>query len=158
MSGRIPPSITLTRRQTLKAAGAMAALGAIGLPRRAAAAAQELNILVWCDHTDATLLQPFEQAHNCRINVKDYQETGAALAILEQSQPGDWDVFVVDSVDVRRVVERKLLAPLDGVGLPWDDIFPDLHAPELHKIDGKTYAIPEKFRSEERRVGKECRL
>ena len=137
--------VRLTRRGTLAAGAAALALGAAGLPRRARAAEQELNILVWCDHTDAALLEPFEKANNCRINVKDYQETGAALAVLEQSRPGDWDVFVVDSVDVRRVAERGLLAPLDAVQLPWDSIFPQLHAPELHKVGGKTYAVPEKF-------------
>ena len=135
----------ITRRQALRAGAAAAVFAGAGLPRPSRAAEQELNILVWCDHTDAALLQPFEEAHNVRINVKDYQETGAALAVLEQSQPGDWDVFVVDSVDVRRVAEQGLLAPLDDVQLPWDSIFPELHAPELHKVDGKTYAVPEKF-------------
>src|SRR3954471_12689927 len=130
MSAQLPRRFHLTRRQALQAAGAAAALGVTGVAQRAIAADKELNILVWCDHTDAALLQPFEQAHNCRLNVKDYQETGAALAILEQSRPGDWDVFVVDSVDVRRIVDRKLLAPLDNVQLPWDNIFPELHAPE----------------------------
>lgn len=137
-------NIRITRRDALRTGAAALAVGA-GLSSRTRAAEQELNILVWCDHTDAALLEPFEQAHNCRINVKDYQETGAALAVLEQSQPGDWDVFVVDSVDVRRVAEQGLLAPLDGVSLPWDTIFPQLHAPELHKVGDKTYAVPEKF-------------
>ena len=136
-------STALLSRRRILASGA-AILAASGLPPRAAAA-EELNILVWCDHTDATLLEPFEKAFDCRLNVKDYQETGAALAILEQSQPGDWDAFVVDSVDVRRVAERGLLAPLDDADLPWDAIFSDLHAPELHKFDGKLYAVPEKF-------------
>jgi spermidine/putrescine transport system substrate-binding protein len=142
-----PSSITsarLTRRDALRAGAAAALAAGIGAPRTARAE-EELNILVWCDHTDAALLQPFEEAHKVRINVKDYQETGAALAVLEQSQPGDWDVFVVDSVDVRRVAEQGLLAPLDDVQLPWNDIFAQLHAPELHKVGGKTYAIPEKF-------------
>jgi spermidine/putrescine transport system substrate-binding protein len=134
----------LSRRDALRAGAAAAVAAGIGLPK-AARAQDELNILVWCDHTDAALLQPFEEAHKVRINVKDYQETGAALAVLEQSQPGDWDVFVVDSVDVRRVAEQGLLAPLDDVQLPWNDIFPQLHAPELHKVGGKTYAVPEKF-------------
>ena len=73
----------LTRREALGAGAAALALGASGLSTRAKAADQELNILVWCDHTDATLLEPFEKANNCRINVKDYQETGAALAVLD---------------------------------------------------------------------------
>ncbi len=68
-----------------------------------APAAEELNALVWCDHTDPALIQPFEEKHNVRVNLKEYEGTGTALAIVEQSQPGDWDVFVVDGVDVPRV-------------------------------------------------------
>jgi spermidine/putrescine transport system substrate-binding protein len=143
----IPPFSTsaLTRRRFLGAGAALAAAGVVGVPRRARAA-DELNLLVWCDHTDAALLQPFEEAFDCRLNVKDYQETGAALAILEQSQPGDWDVIVVDSVDVLpKMVARGLLAELPDSEMPWDDIFPQLRAPELHYQDGKLYAVPEKF-------------
>ena len=68
-------------------------------------AADSLNALVWCDHTDPALIEPFEQAHDVKVNLKEYEGTGAALSIVEQSQPGDWDVFVVDGVDVPRVVE-----------------------------------------------------
>jgi spermidine/putrescine transport system substrate-binding protein len=109
------------------------------------AAAQELNLLTWCDHTDANLLRPFEEKHKVRMNMKEYDNTGVALAILEQSRPGDWDVFVVDSIDVERVVKRGLLAPINKEDFPFDDIFPKIRTPELHTIDGKLYAVPEKF-------------
>jgi spermidine/putrescine transport system substrate-binding protein len=135
----------VSRRRFLGATASIAATAALGLPRRSRAAAHELNALMWCDHTDPELLHPFEEAYDCRINVKEYQETGAALAVLEQSQPGDWDVFVVDSVDVRRVVARGLLAPLPDNQMPWADIFPELRQPKLHYVDGKLYAVPEKF-------------
>ncbi|WP_119462419.1 extracellular solute-binding protein [Rhodospirillaceae bacterium SYSU D60014] len=139
------PFSPISRRRLLGAGAALAATGAVGLPRRARAA-EELNALVWCDHTDAALLQPFEEAFDCRINIKDYQETGAALAILEQSQPGDWDVIVVDSVDVLpKFVSQGLLAELPDDEMPWDTIFPELRAPELHYAGGKLYAVPEKF-------------
>ena len=68
-------------------------------------AQQELNALVWCDHTDPELIRPFEEAHDVRVNLKEYEGTGTALSIIEQSQPGDWDVLVVDGIDVPRVVE-----------------------------------------------------
>jgi spermidine/putrescine transport system substrate-binding protein len=132
----------ITRRRLL-AAGA-AATAALAAPR-IVRAQEELNILVWCDNIDPKLLKPFEEAAGVRINAKDYQETGAALAILEQSQPGDWDVFVVDSVDVKRVAQRGLLAELKDSDVPWDQIFPALRAPELHYVDGKLFAVPEKF-------------
>ena len=84
----------------------------------AQAAQQELNALVWCDHTDPALLEPFEKQFDVKVNVKDYEGTGTALALIEQSRPGDWDVFVVDSVDVPRVVEAGLLAPLPEAEFP----------------------------------------
>lgn len=112
---------------------------------RAATAAEQLNALVWCDHTDPELLKPFEEKHGVTVNVKDYEGTGTALALLEQSQPGDWDVFVLDSVDVPRVAKAGWLTPLDESDIPFDDIFPELRAPELHFLDGKLYAVPEKF-------------
>lgn len=119
----------------------LAGAALVALASGPARAAEELSALVWCDHTDPVLLEPFER----RFNVKDYEGTGTALALLEQSRPGDWDVFVVDSVDVPRVVEAGLLAPLDSAGLPWPDIFPELRQEALHFKDGKPYAVPEKF-------------
>ncbi len=138
-------SAGLSRRRFLQSSAmTLAAAGTLGLPRRGRAA-QELNALVWCDHTDSALLKPFEEANDVRINLKEYEGTGTALALLEQSQPGDWDVFVVDSVDVPRVVEAGLLAELPDTEFPWSDIFPQLRMRDLHYKGGKLYAVPEKF-------------
>ena len=128
--------------------GSRCAALAVGLALaaiEAQAAQQELNALVWCDHTDPALLEPFEKQFDVKVNVKDYEGTGTALALIEQSRPGDWDVFVVDSVDVPRVVEAGLLAPLPEAEFPWADIFPELRQENLHFKDGKMYAAPEKF-------------
>ena len=46
-----------------------------------AQAADELNALVWCDHTDPALVRPFEEKHGVRVNLKEYEGTGAALEI-----------------------------------------------------------------------------
>ena len=64
-----------------------------------------LNALVWCDHTDPALIAPFEAKYGVKVNLKEYEGTVAGLAILDQSQPGDWDVMVIDAVDVPRAVE-----------------------------------------------------
>jgi len=109
------------------------------------AAPTELNALVWCDHTDPELLAPFEEANNVKVNVKDYEGTGVALNLLETSQPGDWDVFVLDTNDVPRVAEAGILAPLNEADYPWDDFFGPVQLPEVHTIDGTLYAVPEKF-------------
>ena len=54
----------------------------------AGAAQETLNALVWCDHTDPALIAPFEEAHDVRVNLREYEGTGAALSLIEQSQPG----------------------------------------------------------------------
>ena len=117
----------------------------IGLTAVTAQASNELNALVWCDHTDPALIQPFEEKHNVKVNLKEYEGTGAALAIVEQSQPGDWDVFVVDGVDVPNVVSSGLLAPLPQDQLPLDDVFKAVQMRDMTFVDGKMYAIMEKF-------------
>ena len=110
-----------------------------------AAAKDELNALVWCDHTDPALIEPFETEHNVKVNLREYEGTGAALALLEQSRPGDWDVLVIDGIDVFRAVEAGILAPLAVDGLPTADFFPEVVMAENNSVDGVTYAVTEKF-------------
>ena len=110
-----------------------------------AMAEDQLNALVWCDHTDPALLEPFETANNVKVNVKEYEGTAAGMAILDQSQPGDWDVMVVDTVDVARAAAAGRLAPIPSEALPTADFFPELVMAAQNVIDGKTYAVTEKF-------------
>ena len=77
-----------------------------------ASAAEELNALVWCDHTDPALIEPFEKANDVKVNLKEYEGTGAGISILEQSQPGDWDVMVIDAVDVHRLIDMGALGEM----------------------------------------------
>ena len=133
-----------TRHRSLQLIG-MLLVFALGAAACGDSEPTELNALVWCDHTDPALLQPFEEENNVTVNVKDYDGTGVALGLIEQSQPGDWDVFVVDSVDVPRVVEAGLLAELNADDYPWDDFFADVDLPGTHYQNDKLYAVPEKF-------------
>jgi spermidine/putrescine transport system substrate-binding protein len=107
--------------------------------------AADLNALIWCDHADPNLLKPFEDANGIKVNIKEFEGTGAGLAIVEQSQPGDWDVMVIDSIDVRRGVDQNLFEPLDDARLPMADLFPEVVMDQHTKIDGKRYAVTEKF-------------
>jgi spermidine/putrescine transport system substrate-binding protein len=127
----------------------LAAAGLLSLSAFSAAApavaAEELNVLAWCDHSDPNLLKPFEEANNAKVNVKEYEGSGTGLALVEQSQPGDWDLMVIDSVDVRRGVEKKLFEPLAEDALPISDIYPEVLMDNYTKFDGKRYATTEKF-------------
>ena len=126
-------------------AGVAALIGVSWAINGTAQAAGELNALVWCDHSDPALLQPFEEANGVKVNVKEFEGTGAGLAIVEQSQPGDWDVMVIDSVDVHRGVEKGLFEPLPEDQLPIADMFPEVLMDSHTKSDGKRYGITEKF-------------
>lgn len=107
--------------------------------------AQDLNALVWCDHTDPALIAPFEEKFGVKVNLKEYEGTAAGLAILEQSQPGDWDVMVIDAVDVPRAVAAGHLAELPADKLATADFFPELVMAQNNTVGGKTYAVTEKF-------------
>ncbi|WP_375230698.1 extracellular solute-binding protein [Roseobacter sp. S98] len=118
---------------------------ALTLTTGAALAEGEINALVWCDHTDPGLIEPFEQEFGVKVNLREYEGTGAALALLEQSRPGDWDVLVIDGIDVFRAVDAGLLAPLPAEDLPTGDFFPEVVMAENNIVDGVTYAVTEKF-------------
>lgn len=110
-----------------------------------AMAAEDLNALVWCDHTDPALIEPFEQQHGIRVNLREYEGTATALALLEQSRPGDWDVLVIDAIDVPRAVAAGLMAELPADQLPTADFWPGVAMEDQTQVDGKTYAVTEKF-------------
>ncbi|MGF1551404.1 MAG: PotD/PotF family extracellular solute-binding protein [Paracoccaceae bacterium] len=109
------------------------------------AGAQELNALVWCDHADPALIEPFEERYGVEVNLREYEGTGAALALLERSRPGDWDVLVIDAIDVFRAVDAGLLAPLPEDELPLGDQFDEVVMRENNSRDGTLYAATEKF-------------
>ena len=108
-------------------------------------AQEELNALVWCDHTDAALIEPFEKANNVKVNLKEYEGTGAALSIIDQSRPGDWDVLVIDGVDVPRAVEAGILGEMPANQLPTADFFSQVVMQGNNTRNGKTYAVTEKY-------------
>jgi spermidine/putrescine transport system substrate-binding protein len=116
-------------------------MGTLGGPALAA----DLNALVWCDHSDPNLLKPFEDANGIKVNVKEFEGTGAGFAVVEQSQPGDWDVMVIDSIDVPRGVAKGLFEPLPEDQLPFGDLFPEVTMDAKTKVEGKRYGITEKF-------------
>lgn len=110
-----------------------------------ARAADTLNVLTWCDHEDPALLEPFEKANSVKINFKDIDSTAAALAVLGQSKPGDWDVLVVDQTDTGRLAQMGLLQELNAKDYPFSDIPAEIADPKLTSVGGKLYTIPEKF-------------
>ena len=123
----------------------LASVAFIGVALMSPSQAADLNALIWCDHADPALLLPFEKANGIKVNVKEFEGTGAGLAIVDQSQPGDWDVMVIDSIDIPRGVEKGLFEPLPEDKLPFGDLFPQVTMDGSTKVNGKRYGITEKF-------------
>jgi spermidine/putrescine transport system substrate-binding protein len=145
---QLEKSMTIKSRSTLltSAAGALSCAGLMLVGLGAAQAqARDLNALIWCDHADPNLLRPFEEANDVRVNVKEFEGTGAGFAIVDQSQPGDWDVMVIDSVDVPRGVAKNLFEPLPENELPMADLFPEMKMDAHTVVEGKRYGVTEKF-------------
>ncbi|MFC3076173.1 extracellular solute-binding protein [Shinella pollutisoli] len=134
-------TVSAARMRRLLLVTASAAL----LSASAASAQETLNALVWCDHTDPGLIEPFEKANDVKVNLKEYEGTGAAISIIEQSRPGDWDVLVIDAVDVPRAIDMDILGEMPADQLPLADLFPEVRMDETTTKDGKVYAVTEKF-------------
>ena len=136
-------TITGTTRRLIGAtvASALFAIGVAAFPSTGSAGST-LNVLGWCDIADAKIIEPFEKANDVKINFKDVDSTAAALAILGQSKPGDWDVLMSDGADTSRIVAKGLLSPLNPADYPMDDLFPVVKEPVLTSVDGKFYMVP----------------
>ena len=138
---------TLTRRRFLRhatgAAGALALGAAIGPSPALAAGA--MSFLTWCDHLDPRLIGGFEERTGIEVNAKTYEGTGSALAIKDQSSPGDWDLFCLDFQDTPMVARQGYLAELDDHRVPWDHIFTGIREQPHAYTEGRLYGIPDKF-------------
>ena len=109
-------------------------------------ASEELNIMSWCDHSDPEVFRAFEEEHGVRINAKDYYDTSTALTLLNNSEPGDWDVLSLDVTVLGSVVENfpGVLLELDPADFPYEDIYPPMNSHHQY-VDGKLYGVVEKF-------------
>ncbi|RMF83290.1 MAG: spermidine/putrescine ABC transporter substrate-binding protein [Nitrospinota bacterium] len=143
----------LSRRYFLQRAGAVLATTAFGglhLPTYSVAQTRKfqgesLNILTWADHGEEKVLGPFKEKYGVRINVKEYEISGVAIAQLQQSRPGDWDVLVIDDADIPRVVEMGLIQPLDKTRFDLSGFWPEYQKLSTVYRGETMYAIPTKF-------------
>ncbi len=138
---------TLSRRSFLKNSAGAAGLVAAGagLTPSTGLAAESMSFLTWCDHVDSRLIGGYEEMTGITVNSKTYEGTGSALALKDQSSPGDWDLFCLDYQDNPMVANQGYLAELDDSRVPWGAIFPDIRDQPHAYTNGKLYGIPDKF-------------
>ena len=137
----------MNRRRFMKGAAAVtggAAAAGLAMPRKSYAGT-DISFLTWCDHADPRLIGLYEEAIGGKVNVKSYEGTGAAMAVKEQSQPGEWDLFCLDFQDTGMVSQTGEIDALDDSRIPWDRYFPGLRDQPHAYTDGKIYGVPDKF-------------
>lgn len=131
-------------RASLPALAFSASIAGIG---GQAHAADELNILSWCDLSDPAFLEPFEKAHDVRVNTKDYDSTNTAVTFLLNDPPGSWDVVSLDTPAVAGLVESNpgIFEPLNVDDFDWNNFYTPFSNPDDYLIDGELYNAPGKF-------------
>jgi len=141
----IPPSIqeiTVNRREFLSAAAA-AALSTTAMPRAARAAPPELRLLTWEGYADDQWVNEFQAKHNATVKVTYTGSVDEIFAKLLASNGEDFDVIAVETSSYKRLVEQKLLKPLQLDRLPnRANLGPTFQAVKAIVFDGKTYAAP----------------
>lgn len=133
---------SLTRRRfgQLLGSGALVAGTAGMLPFRAFAA-EEITVLNWQGYgtDEAWALELFAKASG--ITVKhDYYNSEPEMVTKLQTNPGAYDVVVVNSARIPQVVDAGLLMPTDFAKIPnAKDLAPALKDNKNLAVDGTTY-------------------
>ena len=106
---------------------------------------ESLNVLIWTSWATPELIKPFEEKYSVKVNVKEYEVTTSAVALLRAEDPGFYDLIVVDTAGVDLFVANEFFEPLDMSKFDVSDWFQPLLEPELTSVDGTPYVIPGKF-------------
>src|SRR3979490_1470271 len=105
--------------------------------------AETLSLLVWEGYADPSFLQPFEQAHNCKVVAAYMGSSDELVAKLRGGSASNYDVISPSSDVATSLVRAGLAAPLDPGKIPsYNQLSARLRDSPLVKADGKTYGVP----------------
>lgn len=103
----------MTRRRLLKAAGAAAAVSAVGLGGRTAQAAPTLSYMCWEGYNDPRIIDPFKAANNCDVTFDLIVDSPGGFAKLQAGASRDVDVISSDMPWVTRMGPAGLAEELN---------------------------------------------
>ncbi len=132
-----------TRRRFLKGSAAAAAAIAATTATKRVVWSQEntLNYLCWPGHGAEEVVGPFEQANNVKIIPKEYVGGEAMLALINQSDPGTYDVVLSDREYIVMMRDGGLIDEMDPSEYAFDDFWPEFRNMPGHWLDGKLYSV-----------------
>jgi len=104
---------------------------------------ETLSLLVWEGYADRSFLQPFEQAHNCKVVAAYMGSSDELVAKLRGGSASNYDVISPSSDVATSIVRAGLAAPLDLSKIPsYGQLSARLRDSPLVKAEDKTYGVP----------------
>jgi putative spermidine/putrescine transport system substrate-binding protein len=131
------------------AALALAALALAALLPLAAQAAETLRVLSWPGYADPDIVKVFERRHRVTVQVTVVGSDETLWERVNANGGTDFDVFAINTAELKRYVDEGLAVPLDLANIPnvarQLPRFRDRFAiPNLMR-DGAVYAVPYTF-------------
>jgi putative spermidine/putrescine transport system substrate-binding protein len=137
------PVLRTTRRAGMRR---IAALTFAALACTAAYAADTLRVLSWPGYADADIVKAFEKRHKVTVQITVVGSDEMLWERVSSRDGADYDVFAVNTAELKRYVDKGLAVPLNLGNIPnvatQLQRFRDRFAiPNLMR-DGAVYAVP----------------
>lgn len=104
----------LTRRAVVRRGGAAVAAAMLGSRARAA---QTLRVLAWPGYADPDIVQAFEQRFKVSVQIGIVGSDENLWERVQANRGGDFDVFAVNTAELKRYVDAGLVQPLNLAGI-----------------------------------------
>jgi putative spermidine/putrescine transport system substrate-binding protein/spermidine/putrescine transport system substrate-binding protein len=102
-----------------------------------------LTLLVWEGYADPSFIQPFEQAHHCKVSASYMGSSDELVAKLRGGGAGNYDVISPSSDVATMITKSGLAVPLDLARIPsYSGLSPKLTSRPLVHLDSRTYGVP----------------
>lgn len=103
---------------------------------------EELNILVWEMYGDESIIKPFEEKYNCKVNATAFDSSDDLLAKLKAGGGDVYDVISPSGDMAGLVVNNDMAEPIDTSHISgWTDIPDTFKLTDMEK-DGNIYGVP----------------
>lgn len=120
-------------------------LAAAGLPRLARSA-ETLRVLAWPGYADPDIVKAFEQRHKVAVQVSIVGSDENLWERVAANAGADFDVFAVNTAELKRYLDADLVAPLDLAAIPnvatQQPRFRDRHSIPNIARGAETFAVP----------------
>lgn len=132
----------MTRRDFLKTSSLAAGGVALGSHIRPARSEEQvLRWLTYAGHSAEEVVGPFEEAHDVKIEAREYTGGERMLSLIHGSPPGSFDVVTSDAPYLEMLKEAGLIEPMDPAQYPFEQFWPEFQEWPQHILDGDLYAV-----------------